>query len=246
MKRRRTCSRSTRSTRSGRSPSSSSARSASSRRPGDRRAARLLAGARGSRLMGEGNGRVPGVEARAGKFPGPSLIPPLTEIQREHGWLPARGARRALARLAAAAVRDRGAHLVLSALPDLAAGAARGRRLPRPLLLARARPRRAARTAPRCTRSPASGAATRRRSRSSRSAIPAVRRGEGRRPNDPYASADEHYRVLPHVRRRPGARARRLGHQGDGRRRLPHREEVGDGARPGRPGQVRDLQRGRG
>jgi NADH:ubiquinone oxidoreductase subunit E len=38
--------------------------------------------------MSEGNGRVPGVEARAGKFPGPSLIPPLTAIQREHGWLP--------------------------------------------------------------------------------------------------------------------------------------------------------------
>jgi NADH:ubiquinone oxidoreductase subunit F (NADH-binding)/NADH:ubiquinone oxidoreductase subunit E len=43
-----------------------------------------------------GNGRVglrvqerpPGVEARAGKFPGPSLIPALTAIQREHGWLP--------------------------------------------------------------------------------------------------------------------------------------------------------------
>jgi formate dehydrogenase beta subunit len=34
------------------------------------------------------NGRVPGVEARAGKFPGPSLIPALHEIQREHGWLP--------------------------------------------------------------------------------------------------------------------------------------------------------------
>ena len=32
--------------------------------------------------------RVPGVEARAGKFPGPSLIPALHEIQREHGWLP--------------------------------------------------------------------------------------------------------------------------------------------------------------
>ena len=38
--------------------------------------------------MAEGNGRVPGVEARAGKFPGPSLIPPLTAIQREYGWLP--------------------------------------------------------------------------------------------------------------------------------------------------------------
>jgi NADH:ubiquinone oxidoreductase subunit F (NADH-binding)/NADH:ubiquinone oxidoreductase subunit E len=32
--------------------------------------------------------RAPGTEARAGRFPGPSLIPPLTEIQRRHGWLP--------------------------------------------------------------------------------------------------------------------------------------------------------------
>jgi len=31
---------------------------------------------------------VPGVEARAGKFPGPSLIPALNEIQRRNGWLP--------------------------------------------------------------------------------------------------------------------------------------------------------------
>ena len=31
---------------------------------------------------------MPGVEARAGKFPGPSLIPALNAIQREHGWLP--------------------------------------------------------------------------------------------------------------------------------------------------------------
>ncbi|HWE32359.1 MAG TPA: NAD(P)H-dependent oxidoreductase subunit E [Solirubrobacteraceae bacterium] len=34
------------------------------------------------------NGRVPGREARAGKFDGPSLIPSLHAIQREHGWLP--------------------------------------------------------------------------------------------------------------------------------------------------------------
>ncbi len=34
------------------------------------------------------SGRVPGREARAGKFPGPSLIPSLNAIQREHGWLP--------------------------------------------------------------------------------------------------------------------------------------------------------------
>ena len=38
--------------------------------------------------MPGGNGRVPGVEGRAGKFPGPSLMPALTAIQREHGWLP--------------------------------------------------------------------------------------------------------------------------------------------------------------
>ena len=33
-------------------------------------------------------GKMPGVEARAGKFPGPSLIPALNAIQRDHGWLP--------------------------------------------------------------------------------------------------------------------------------------------------------------
>jgi formate dehydrogenase beta subunit len=33
-------------------------------------------------------GKVPGVEGRAGKFPGPSLIPALNAIQSEHGWLP--------------------------------------------------------------------------------------------------------------------------------------------------------------
>ena len=38
--------------------------------------------------MGVTNGRVPGREARAGRFPGPSLIPSLNAIQREHGWLP--------------------------------------------------------------------------------------------------------------------------------------------------------------
>jgi NADH:ubiquinone oxidoreductase subunit F (NADH-binding)/NADH:ubiquinone oxidoreductase subunit E len=32
--------------------------------------------------------KVPGVEARAGKFRGPSLIPMLMEIQDRHGWLP--------------------------------------------------------------------------------------------------------------------------------------------------------------
>jgi formate dehydrogenase beta subunit len=38
--------------------------------------------------MAEAPARVPGVEARAGKFPGPSLIPALTAIQERVGWLP--------------------------------------------------------------------------------------------------------------------------------------------------------------
>jgi formate dehydrogenase/NADH-quinone oxidoreductase subunit F len=38
--------------------------------------------------MAEPPARVPGVEARAGKFPGPSLIPALSAIQERAGWLP--------------------------------------------------------------------------------------------------------------------------------------------------------------
>jgi formate dehydrogenase beta subunit len=38
--------------------------------------------------MAEAPPRVAGVEARAGKFPGPSLIPALTAIQERVGWLP--------------------------------------------------------------------------------------------------------------------------------------------------------------
>src|SRR5690349_23841731 len=38
--------------------------------------------------MAEARTRVPGVEARAGKFPGPSLIPALNAIQERVGWLP--------------------------------------------------------------------------------------------------------------------------------------------------------------
>jgi formate dehydrogenase beta subunit len=38
--------------------------------------------------MAEAPARAPGVEARAGKFPGPSLIPALTAIQERVGWLP--------------------------------------------------------------------------------------------------------------------------------------------------------------
>jgi NADH:ubiquinone oxidoreductase subunit F (NADH-binding)/NADH:ubiquinone oxidoreductase subunit E len=38
--------------------------------------------------MAEAPPRLPGVEARAGKFPGPSLIPALNAIQERVGWLP--------------------------------------------------------------------------------------------------------------------------------------------------------------
>src|SRR5215467_6061670 len=38
--------------------------------------------------MAKAQERVPGVEARAGKFPGPSLIPALNAIQERLGWLP--------------------------------------------------------------------------------------------------------------------------------------------------------------
>ena len=38
--------------------------------------------------MARARERIPGVEARAGKFPGPSLIPALQAIQERVGWLP--------------------------------------------------------------------------------------------------------------------------------------------------------------
>jgi formate dehydrogenase beta subunit len=38
--------------------------------------------------MARAQARAPGVEARAGKFPGPSLIPALQAIQERLGWLP--------------------------------------------------------------------------------------------------------------------------------------------------------------
>src|SRR5215469_14652959 len=40
------------------------------------------------KLMAEARPRAPGVEGRAGRFPGPSLIPALTAIQERAGWLP--------------------------------------------------------------------------------------------------------------------------------------------------------------
>ena len=90
----------------------------------------------------------------------------------------ARGARRAVARRAPAAVRDRGRDLVLPALPHVAAEGRAARGLPRPHVLAarlrrphRARRRSATATTSRSrsSRSPASAAATSRRPRPSTS-----------------------------------------------------------------------------
>ena len=111
--------------------------------------------------MAEAPVRVPGVEARAGKFPGPSLIPALNAIQERVGWLPREELVDAIARRAPAAVRDRGAGLVLPALPHRAAEAGRAARLPRPVLLAAGR-RRADRPAPAAVRRRRRGRAGRR------------------------------------------------------------------------------------
>ena len=215
-------------------------------RPRADRTARLRAGAAGSRLMAEGNGRVPGVEARAGKFPGPSLIPPLTAIQREHGWLPREELVEAVARLAPAAVRDRGDR---SRSTRTSAPRRPSRSRSRSAATSRAGSRASAPRSPtarRCTRSRASGAATRRRWRSSRSAIrrcAAARAGGRTIRTRARTSTTGVYRS---VRRRSRAGARRVRPEGDGRRRLPDGQEVGDGPRPGGPDQVRGLQRRRG
>jgi NADH:ubiquinone oxidoreductase subunit F (NADH-binding)/NADH:ubiquinone oxidoreductase subunit E len=145
--------------------------------------------------MTAGNGRVPGVEARAGKFPGPSLIPPLTAIQREHGWLPreqlvalSRDWRRPLYEIEGlvsfyphfrtsppeafevAVCRDLSCRLARSAA-ELPAGATAHE----------------VSCVGRCDQAPVAIVQER---------YPDAHRGEGRRPNDPYEREDEHYRVL--------------------------------------------------
>jgi len=146
--------------------------------------------------MAEGNGRVPGVEARAGKFPGPSLIPALHAIQREHGWLP----REALVALS----RDMRRPLyeiegLVSFYPHFRTGPPPGEGVE--VAVCRDLSCRLARTAAplpdgavthevscvgRCDRAPVAVADER---------YPDADRGAGRRPNDPYASVDEHYGV---------------------------------------------------
>ncbi len=178
---------------------------------------------------------VPGVEARAGKFPGPSLIPTLTAIQREHGWLPREELVDAVARRAPPAVRDRGADLVLPALPQRAAGGQRGRRLPRSLLLAHGRgsARRALRR--------------RRRDRDPRGLVPRALRPARRSPS----STSDRYRARSFRRRGRaaaperslrGRRASATGVLSAGARRRPRREDViavAEGLRAARDGRRR-------
>jgi formate dehydrogenase beta subunit len=141
------------------------------------------------------NGRVPGVEARAGKFPGPSLIPPLHAIQREHGWLPreelvklARDSRRPLYEiegLISFYPHFRSAPpepLETAVCRDLPCRLARGRAdVPEGAVVHEVS------CVGHCDKAPMAVVDGR---------YPETQRGGARRPNDPYASAAEHYRVL--------------------------------------------------
>ena len=145
--------------------------------------------------MAQANGRVPGVEARAGKFPGPSLIPSLHAIQREHGWLP----REELVKLS----RDTRRPLyeiegLVSFYPHFRTGPQEGLEVAvcRDLSCRLSRenadiPEGAVvhevSCVGRCDQAPVTVVEER---------YPEARRGSERRPNDPYASDDEHYRVL--------------------------------------------------
>jgi NADH:ubiquinone oxidoreductase subunit E len=144
--------------------------------------------------MAEGNGRVPGVEARAGKFPGPSLIPPLTAIQREHGWLPreqlvalSRDWRRPLYEIEGLISfyphfrTSPPEPLEVAVCRDLSCWLSRARvEIPEGATVHEVS------CVGRCDQAPVAIV---------EEDYPAARRGEGRRPNDPYSDADEHYRT---------------------------------------------------
>ncbi len=141
------------------------------------------------------NGRVPGVEARAGKFPGPSLIPPLTAIQRAHGWLPreelvklSRDWRRPLYEIEGLISfyphfrTSPAEQLEVAVCRDLSCWLSRERaEIPEGATVHEVS------CVGRCDQAPVAIVQER---------YPDVRAGEGRRPNDPYTSADEHYRVF--------------------------------------------------
>ena len=224
---------------------------------------------------------VPGVEARAGKFPGPSLIPALHAIQERVGWLPReelvalsrevhrplyeieglisfyphfrttpperielrvchdlscwlRGADDRLAEIRERYGPDTGVELVegscigrCDAAPAAAVNEA-------PVTLARADALIAA-------------------ARDGGSAPAGCRRSAGRArrwPNDPYASAAEHYGVLRDVLSgalpagQVTAALADSGLRGMGGAGFPDRPEVGAGRGPGGHAEVCDLQRG--
>ena len=196
--------------------------------------------------MAEGNGRVPGVEARAGKFPGPSLIPPLTAIQREHGWLPreqlvalSRDWRRPLYEIEGLISfyphfrTSPPEPLEVAVCRDLSCWLARGRaEIPDGATVHEVS------CVGRCDQAPVAIVEER---------YPEARRGTGRRPNDPYAqrgaSTTATYREFGDD---PVPILDDSGLKGMGGAGFPTGQEVGDGPRPGRPDQVRHLQRRRG
>jgi len=145
--------------------------------------------------MPQGNGRVPGVEGRAGKFPGPSLIPLLHAIQREFGWLPreelvrlSREVRRPLYEIEGlvsfyphfrTSPKD---GVEVAVCRDLSCRLARDRvQIPEGAEVHEVS------CVGRCDRAPVAVLEER---------YPEVQRGFGRRLNDPYESDAEHYRVV--------------------------------------------------
>jgi NADH:ubiquinone oxidoreductase subunit F (NADH-binding) len=137
---------------------------------------------------------IPGVEARAGKFPGPSLIPKLNAIQREHGWLPreelvalSRDMRRPLYEIEG----------LISFYPHFRTEPPAGDEVAvchdlSCWLAGQAEVQEGARVREvsclgRCDRAPVAVVDEH---------YPEVKRGSGPRPNDPYAPGEERYRVL--------------------------------------------------
>ena len=234
-----------------------------------RGAARAGSRARGRGLMADGRqARAARTRRRGARGQVPrarSLIPPLTAIQREHGWLPreelvalSRDLRRPLYEI-------EGLDLVLPALPHVAAEGRRGRGLPRPLVLAARLATSASPRSPRGRRRRDRGrrglvrraAATSRRrgvdERPIRSTRPTRRhrrargergRGAAARRAPPERPVRRRERALPRVppraRRRPALRADRrdaegLRPAGHGRRRLPDRRRSGRWSRGQEP-----------
>ena len=231
--------------------------------------------------MAKARPRVPGVEARAGKFPGPSLIPALYAIQERVGWLPreelvtlAREVRRPLYEIEGLISFYPHFHtsppktVALHVCHDLACwlrGADQR--------IAALRERYGEDTEidlvevsclGRCDSAPAVsvdhypanvGAADTliAEARIGQTPPPTVRGHSADLPwpNDPYATVQERYGALRaalagELRGRPAHRdpAGRWA-AGNGRRRLPHRQEVGAGRGAGRSAQIRHLQRRR-